>query len=152
MKNQKGATFITAMLMLVIMTILGVSAVKVSSMDILVAGNDQRSMMLFQTAQTELNELSTPSNLLPPLLDNTKFKNDIYDVPSSNSNITKKIKSMKVKYMCQGIDRKAVSIGPSVPPCVMYEFKINTKQGSARESLRRGAGKEIPDDKKNSYL
>jgi len=66
--KQQGATLVTSLMMLTIMTIVGVSAVKVSSTEILIAGNEQEKMKLFQTTQTDLNELSTPLELLTPLV------------------------------------------------------------------------------------
>lgn len=145
-KNQKGATLITSLLMLIIMTVVGVSAVKVSSMDIIVAGNDQQQMMLFQTTSSKLVKLATSVKLLPALVGGVDLDHP-YTVPDAMDNDVEKIKDMKLEYSCSGVNGKANSLGgSSTPPCRMYEFQISTtsKVGGAHEKLRRGAGKLVP--------
>ncbi len=159
--KQQGATLVTSMMMLVIMTIVGVSAVKVSSIDVLVAGNEQQKMELFQTTQTDLNGLSTPLELLAPLVgevdeNGTKAEFDAngkYTVSTSTQK-TAIISDMDTENPCEGIDGKAISWGLSTPPCRLYDFNVNTKKlnSGARESAHRGAGKEVPNDNTNSAL
>lgn len=157
--RQQGATLITALMMLLVLTIIGISAVKMSTIDILVAGNDQQKLMLMQETENDLINLTTPAKLLPPLVgeDGAAFNAEtgVYQVPDPlKSNVTEIIVDLKKTYGCEGISGKAVSIGPDVPPCRLYDFQVRAKkaQGGAKEQRRRGAGKEIPNLGKNSYL
>ena len=159
--KQQGATLVTSLMMLTIMTIVGVSAVKVSSTEILIAGNEQEKMKLFQTTQTDLNELSTPLELLTPLVgevddeqNQAEFDaNGEYTV-STSATKTATITDMDTEYKCEGVNGEAVSIGPSSPPCRLFDFRVNTKKlhSSARATVRRGAGKEVPNDNTNNQI
>ncbi|MEE9445137.1 MAG: pilus assembly PilX N-terminal domain-containing protein [Cocleimonas sp.] len=159
--NQQGATLVTSMMMLVVMTIVGVSAAKVSSIDVLVAGNEQQKMMLFQTTQSDLNDLSTPLKLFAPLVgevgeDDSKAEfdsNGKYTVSTSTVKVAV-ITDLNTEYKCEGVNGKAVSIGPSTPPCRLYDFSVSTKKlnSGARESAHRGAGKEVPNDNTNNGI
>lgn len=146
-KAQQGATLITSMMMLVVMTIIGVSATKVASLDALVVSNDQQKMMLFITKESDLIKLSTSVQLLPAMKDGLDFS--LYSVPKTPDLITENIKDMKTKYDCRGIGGRAVSIGGfGTPDCRLYEFQVSVKasHSSALEIGRRGAGKQVPND------
>ena len=162
-KTQQGATLITALMMLLVMTILGIAAIKMSSISILMAGNDQQKLMLMQNAETDLINLTTPVKLLDPLIKETvngeiaEFDEDtgIYVVLDPYSALaTEIITDMSSIYDCSGFAGRAVSLGPDVPPCRLYDFQIRARSesGGAREVRRRGAGKEVPNIGKNSYL
>jgi len=161
--DQQGATLITALMMLLVMTIIGISAIKMSSISILIAGNDQQKLMLMQETETTLNNLATPGKLIDPLINepvngvNARFdaQTNEYKVPSPfKSNMTEIITDMDTLYGCEGFDGKAVSIGSDVPPCHLYDFKVDAKNQSsgARVVRRRGAGKEVPNIAKHSFL
>jgi hypothetical protein len=161
--DQQGATLITALMMLLVMTIIGISAIKMSSISILIAGNDQQKLMLMQETETTLNNLATPGKLIDPLINepvngvNARFDANTkeYQVPSPfKSNMTEIITDMDILYGCEGFDGKAVSIGSDVPPCHLYDFKVDAKKQSsgARVVRRRGAGKEVPNIAKHSFL
>lgn len=150
-KNQKGATLVVALMLLVVMTIVGVSATKLTSVDLLVAGNEQQQLELFQTTQTDLNLLTTPVKLYDPLVDETLFVNDVYVITQeTGSGKTEEITEL-YEYGCKGIGGKAVGFGT---PCRLYDFKVNTKgpYKTGRDSGSRGAGKEIPDVAINNQI
>jgi len=162
-KNQQGATLITALMMLLVMTILGISAIKMSSISILIAGNDQQKLMLMQETETTLNNLTTPGKLIDPLIheevNGEKAQFDAltkeYLVPNPfKSNMTETITDMDNLYSCEGFDGKAVSIGSDVPPCHLYDFNVNAVSQSSRARVERsrGAGKEVPNIAKHSFL
>lgn len=161
--KQQGATLITALMMLLVMTIVGIAAVKMSSIDIIIAGNDQQRLMLMQETETELVNLSTPAKLIDPLIG--ELVNGIkaifdpetktYRVPEPrNPTSIEIITDLEKKYSCEGFSGKAVSMGPDVPPCRLYDFQVKTRKANsgAKEVRRRGAGKEVPNIGKNSYL
>lgn len=54
MKNQQGVALLMALIMLLVITILGVSAVRMSSNDTQISGNSIYSMMVFQGAESAL--------------------------------------------------------------------------------------------------
>jgi hypothetical protein len=159
--RQQGATLITALMMLLVMTIIGISAIKMSSINILIAGNDQQKLMLMQETETTLNNLASPGKLIDPLIhepiDGTPADFDAqtkeYQVPHPfKANMTETITDMDKLYGCEGFDGKAVSIGSDVPPCHLYDFKVDARKNSARVVRRRGAGKEVPNIAKHSFL
>lgn len=145
--KQQGATLVTALVLLVVMTIIGVTATKMSSIETLIAGNDQSKMKLFQETQSDLYTLTTPLKLMPALLDDTLFVNDTYVVSNSDDITNGHSKKEYIKklggYICKGIDGLAASVGG---PCKLYDFKVTTRSeaGGAREESHRGAGKEVP--------
>ncbi len=62
--KQQGATLVTALVFLVLMTIVSVSAAKISMIDVLVSGNNQQEMLLFQKTSRELEDHTNPTKLL----------------------------------------------------------------------------------------
>ena len=161
--RQQGATLITALMMLLVMTILGISAVKMSSISILIAGNDQQKLMLMQETETTLNNLATPGKLIDPLIheeidgEEARFdaQTNEYKVPNPfKSNMTETITDKEVLYGCEGFNGKAVSIGSDVPPCHLYDFNVKALNPSSRTRVERsrGAGKEVPNIAKHSFL
>ena len=140
-KRQQGATLIISLALLMVMTVVGVTATKMSSVETLIAGNEQSKMKLFQKTQSELYKFATPIQLLPALKDDTLFVNDVY-VVSSAALKKKSIYKLK-RYECKGIDGLARSVGG---PCNLYAFKVktHTATGGARQESHRGGGKEVP--------
>lgn len=150
-KNQTGATLVVSLMLLVVMTIVGVSVTKLSSVDVLVAGNEQQQLELFQTTQTDLNLLTTPVKLFDPLVDDTLFVNDVYVLTQeSGSSKTEQITEL-YEYGCKGIGGRAVTFGT---PCRLFNFKVDTTgpYKTGRDSGSRGAGKEIPDVSVNNQI
>ena len=147
--KQQGATLITALGLLMVMTVAGVTATKMSSIETLIAGNEQSKMKLFQETQSDLYELTTPLKLMPALLDDTLFVNDIYEV--SNAHAKKEFITKLEGYTCKGINGLAASVGG---PCKLYDFKVTTRSeaGGAREESHRGAGKEVPSASVNCLI
>jgi len=159
-RKEQGVTLITVMVFLVVMTIVSVSASKIAMLDVLIAGNDQRQMQLYQDTATDLKKLTTVSLLYIPLTGQSgaEFSKNTgeYTFPSLSDRpkyaeiITDKNKS----YLCGGFAGKAISIGPNQPICDLYDFQINGANigSAAKERHNRGAGKEKPNSSKNSYL
>jgi len=159
--KQKGATLITALSFLALMTIVSVSATKISILDILASGNDQQQSLLFQRSENSLIELTTVSKLYKPMVkvDGASFSESTgeYLFPSANDSdflIQQKITDKKIRYECNGFNGKAISLGPSVPRCDLYDFEARMRKQNTGASARhnRGAGKEKPNLLKNSYL
>ncbi len=148
-KKQQGATLITALGLLMVMTIVGVTATKMSSIETLIAGNEQSKMKLFQETQSDLYKLTTPLKLMPALQDDALFVDGVYEV--SNEHSKKEFIAKLEGYTCKGIDGLPVSVGL---PCKLYDFKITTRSatGGAIEESHRGAGKEVPPVSVNCHI
>jgi len=156
-KKQTGATLFTSLVFLILMTIVGVSAAKISMLDVFMSGNNQQRMEVFQTTSAQLKDATSVVNLYVPLVDPNMGQRGIWThtiTDTRNPNTTKTIYNKVRKYQCGGFDGEAVSIGPDVPPCYLFDFKAASKKdnGSARDRHNRGAGKEFPNPSKNSYL
>ncbi len=148
--KQRGATLLTSLGLLMVMTVIGVTATKMSSIEALVAGNEQTKMKLFQTTQSDLYKFTTPVQLMPVLLDDTLFDNNDEYAAGHDSLKTETITKLS-PYTCKGINGLAVSIGG---PCKLFDFGVSTRSvtGGAREESHRGAGKEVPPTSPNCLI
>ncbi len=155
-KKQRGATLFTALVFLMLMTIVSVSATKISMLDILVSGNNEQHMRIFQTTENDLNELVTPAILLPVLQTEGFGAPWKHELPgkSLKPHTDEEIISRNLEYDCGGFDGKAVSLGPDVPPCYLYDFKVESSLSNSgiQDKHVRGAGKEYPNISRNSSL
>jgi len=159
-KKEQGAALMTVMVFLVLMTVVGVSGSKIALVDVLVAGNDQQKMQLYQVTSTDLKELTTVIELYEPLVERTfSASTGEYNLTDSPTGVTEVITDMSkgdpnISYECGGFSNKAVSIGSNVPPCYLYDFKVKSRlaNSSAKDRHHRGAGKEKPNPRKNSTL
>lgn len=61
--RQGGSVIIAAVIFLLVITILGVSAVKMSAVDTQVAGNSMASMLTYQGAESTLGKAASPNDL-----------------------------------------------------------------------------------------
>lgn len=158
--KQKGATLVTTLILLILMTIVSVSAAKISIFNVIASGNEQQKVMLFQQTENDLKNITTVIELYKPMTgdDGAEFALDtgVYQVPEeANSPDTKlKITDTNIRYACNGFSGQALSLGPSVPRCDLYDFEAKIKKHSsgANDRHNRGAGKEKPNLLKNSYL
>ena len=157
-RKQQGATLFTALVFLTLMTIVSVSATKLSILDVLIAGNNQRQMELYQDTSNDLKELTTVVNLYKPLVKTLGDEFDpvtgIYLVPDTPHGTEMQITDPDKSYSCTGFNGEATSIGPDVPPCDLYDFQVKSTKASSsvRDRHNRGVGKEKPNPSKNSYL
>lgn len=155
-RKQRGATLFTALVFLALMTIVSVSATKISMLDILVSGNNEQQMRLFQTTENDLNGLSTPVKLLPVLSAEGFGAPWIHELPTNSMkpHTKEEIASRNLEYYCGGFNGQAVSMGPDVPPCFLYDFKVEASLSNSgvKDKHIRGAGKEFPNTSRNSTL
>lgn len=152
--KQEGATLMVVMSFLVLMTIVTVSATKISLVDVLVSGNDQQRVIAFTLAANDLT-LHTKTNALDEAYDNDGFNNaqQQYEMDDSTSTLTKYITDMQEKYFCER-DGLGSSIGADAPDCKLYDFQIllNQENTGAREDHHRGGGKMVPQSGSQSSL
>jgi hypothetical protein len=159
-QKQEGATLISVMVFLILMTTVTVSSSKIALMDIMVASNDHKQMRNYQRTANELTELTSVSTLYEPLVERTfDSATGVFDISGTRHGVTETITDISkgnddLYYFCQGFDGKAITIGPSAPRCYIYEFdaKSALKNTGVRDRHVRGAGKEKPNASKSSYL
>ncbi len=154
--RQKGVTLFTSLVFLAIMTIVSVSATRVSMLDILVAGNNEQQMRIFQTTENDLNELTTPVTLLPVLQTEGFGAKWDHQIPANplKPHSEQAIGNRDLEYTCGGFSGRAISVGPDVPPCFLYDFKVERgfSNSGVKDRHVRGAGKEFPNTSRNSNL
>lgn len=155
-KKQKGATLFTSLIFLILMTIVSVSAAKISIMDILVSGNDEQQMLLFQETENDLKELTTPVELITTLVAEGSGVPWVYNYPDNvdKPGNSEKITNRDIEYYCGGFNGLATSQGPDVPPCFLFDFEVSSGKlnTGVRDKHNRGAGKEFPNATRNSAL
>ena len=150
--KQEGVTLITSMLLLVIMTIVGVSATKVSSMDVLIAGHDQQQMLLAQNLNSKLHLFAsvetlektlTTTGFTPSAGETNKY---VFSQASNDGyKVDKEVTDLGYKYTCKR-NGEASDIGPDAPNCDLYDFHIGLKRisSNAKDTRHQGSGKMVP--------
>jgi len=146
-RKEKGATLFTALAILMVLTIVSLSSARMSIIDIKVASNDEQQMMMYQEAENALKKITKPVKLYEWIeaRRNNSGTKGIDDIITLNLTAKTNITQLETEYACVG-KGGAVSIGPEVPSCELYDFHIDiNKEGSGtRDIHHRGAGKEVP--------
>jgi hypothetical protein len=147
-QKQQGATLFTSLVFLTLMTVVSVSATKISMLDILVAGNNQQQMLMFQDTENDLQLLTTPVILLESLYEK-KFAGPWVRKLSSEQKVTNRF----LEYYCTA-DGQASSVGSNVPPCFLFDFEAKKSKHNTgmKDKHTRGSGKEFPDLTQHSSL
>ncbi len=152
--KQEGATLMVVMSFLVLMTIVTVSATKISILDVLVSGNDQQRVIAYNTAANDLTEY-TQASALDEAYSHDGFDNALqqYKAADSTPALTKYITDMEQTYYCER-DGLGSSLGGGAPECKLYDFQIllNQKNTGVREDHRNGGGKMVPQSGSASSL
>ncbi|HFC93248.1 MAG TPA: hypothetical protein ENJ51_10615 [Leucothrix mucor] len=145
--KQKGATLFTALMILIALTIVGISSTRMSILDIKVSKNDEQQMMLYQEAENALKKITKPIKLYEWIEARRadSSAHGIDDINTAHLKAKTNITNLNTEYACVG-KGGAVSIGPEVPFCGLYDFHIdiNKKGTGSRDIHHRGAGKEMP--------
>jgi len=159
-KKQQGATLVTALVFLTLMTIVSVSAAKISMLDVLVSGNNQQQMVLYQKTSRDLNAHAKPTRLLKLLIEDEGEANNYkeewaynFEVAENNPNTNEKITNRVIEYQCGAINGLATSQG-SNNSCRLFDFEVKTKKSNSngRDRQVRGAGKEYPTAARNNLI
>lgn len=169
-KRQLGATLFTSLIFLTLMTIVTVSATKISIIDILVAGNDQQQVEVFHQIENELTDFTDTVRLSVPLdrqksgqtfgnggakVNGIVTDNNTFSFADVSPNTVEIITDLEEIYSClrEGVGS---SLGPNAPVCRLYDFQLR-KSGERNKLVRdqhhQGAGKMVPNSKsKGSFL
>lgn len=78
-KKQSGVALLMSLVMLLLITAIGVSAVKISVLDTSIAGNSMFSSLVFQGAESSLNRSADLFNIKQSAEDRTSTINVIYN-------------------------------------------------------------------------
>ena len=157
-RKQKGVTLAATLVFLMLMTIVAVSATKISILDVLVSGNEQQQMLMFQQAENDLKPIVSITRLVqaygPTGFNGNIASNDRkFRLAESTTFVTKIITDLPVLYPCErnGI---AMSVGAGTPPCDLFDFQVrsNSQVSGAKAKHHRGAGKMLPNLKSNGSL
>lgn len=160
LKQQGATTLLIALFILFVLTIVGISAVKITSLETLIAGNDQQQMILFQETETRLKQLSSIHRLSQTFTNTGFTSNDdadpqqyIFSEADKWKGFTETIQDMQASYPCEQGGR-AMSLGPNMPVCDLYNFEINAKKRNmgAKDIHHSGAGKMVPSKGGNGSL
>ena len=153
-KKQKGATLVTAMVFLVLMTIVGVSASRNSAQDALIAGNDQQRVEVRMSSAAVLRKKTTAYTVISNMPEDTDSPIALEDDSINGVTVKTSINRPDVySYNCAGIDDRANSLGPDIN-CIVFDVVVRGyKEGSgAKNELVQGVGKEHPNVSDSSYL
>jgi len=147
-KRQSGITLITSLMMLLAMTIIGVTAIKVSSVDLLIASNYQEQLSAHQEAKTKTRREVSFYRLHDFVMAETQPPNTVKGAMVSKAEVT----NLNSEYPCKGRSFLANSLGPDAPPCRLFMFAVdaNLKGSGAKENHYQGAGKQYPNQSNGS--
>ena len=148
-KNQSGITLITSLILLVAMTLIGVTAVKLSTIDLMVAHNYQQQLSVYQEAETKIRREVSFYRLHDWMMEDKQPPETKVDSIVSKASVS----DLERSYPCKGKSHLANSIGPDAPACKVFLFSIDSdmKGTGARESHYQGAGKQFPNQSNGSY-
>ena len=151
LKKQSGITLITSLVMLLVMTVLGITAIKLSTIDLIVAKNYQQQLAVYQAAESALRKDVKFYHLFEWMLDNTKHPGESTDDGVVSETL---VVDLDRDYICKGRQNLATSIGPDSPSCKLFMFTIDSylEGTGAKARHYQGAGKQVPNASKGSYL
>jgi Tfp pilus assembly protein PilX len=147
--KQSGMTLITSLMMLLVLTILGVTAMKISTVDLLIANNYQKKLQVYQAAESKIQKDVDFYWLYQWMTTDVNAPtDDAKDIVSSSE-----IVDLDDSYQCTPNDL-ATSLGPDSTPCRIYMFQVSSsmKTSGAKETHYQGAGKLTPNLSKGSFL
>jgi len=136
-------------MMLLVMTIIGVTAIKISSVDLLVASNYQQQLSVYQEAETKIKRDVSFYRLHDWMMDDKQPPVSTKAKMTSNAEVT----DLERDYPCKGRSNLANSLGPDAPNCKLFMFAVdaNIKGTGAKENHYQGAGKQFPNQSNGSY-
>ena len=151
LKKQSGITLITSLVMLLVMTVIGLTAIRLSTIDLVVAKNYQHQLTVYQAAESALRKDVNFYHLYEWMLDNTKHPGETTDEGVVSETL---VVDLEKDYICKGRQNQATSIGPDAPSCKLFMFTIDSHlEGTgAKDRHYQGAGKQVPNASKGSYL
>lgn len=134
-----------ALVVLLIITMLGISAARLSTQDLIIASNEQQMMMVTQASESARSKSVSFYNLFKWLDDGTlpAKQTQQLDTGSVESKIAVDVGE---KYICYGQSGEAMSLGPGATWCRVYTFTVDSRLTGtgAHNRVMKGEGKELP--------
>jgi len=142
-KNQQGVALIVALVILLVITILGISSVRLSTQDLMIANNEQQQMFVAQATESARNRVVSFYNVIQWINDETTPETQTRSLSVGKVRSTVTI-TRGASYNCLGQSGEASSVGVGANRCRIYRFAIDsTLLGTgARQQLLKGEGKE----------
>ncbi|MCK5895292.1 MAG: pilus assembly PilX N-terminal domain-containing protein [Cocleimonas sp.] len=155
MKNksaQQGASLFMGLVILLVISILGISSVRLSILDTLMASNDEQKMLVTQTSETTKKKVVYFYYLFKWISANETPEKITTTMKSTTISSQVEINSGEF-YPCFGQTGEAMSLGPAAPKCRVFSFEIESKIAGtgAQERLVKGEGKEFPNIHGHSF-
>ncbi len=150
--SQLGASLLVGLVILLVISILGISSVRLSILDTLMASNDEQQMLVTQTSETARKKVVNFYHLFK-WIKNGDIPNEVTTTIKSTHIVSKVDLDSGEFYPCFGQIGEAMSLGPAAPKCRVFSFKIDSKiiGTGAQETLVKGEGKEFPNIHGNSF-
>lgn len=145
LKKQEGVSLIVALVVLLIITILGISAARLSSQDLIIASNEQQQMMVSQASESARSKTVSFYNLFQWLENRTEP--DIQTRSLSTGSVKSEITvDVGEQYVCYGQSGEAMSVGAGASLCRVYTFSVDSRLigTGAYDRVIKGEGKELP--------
>lgn len=143
--TQKGVSLLITLIMLMVISMIGVSAVRMSSQDLMIASNEQQQMLVNQTSESSRREVVSFYNLFQWLEEGTIPASRVHTLDSGEIKTTIAL-TQGIDYPCLGQSGEAMSIGAGMNKCRAYNFSVKSKlQGTGAIAERfKSEGKELP--------
>ncbi len=144
-KHQEGVSLVVALVVLLVITMIGISSVRLSTQDVIIASNEQQQMLIDQASESARKKVVSFYNVYKWIDDETTP--DVQSRQLGSGNIQSNVVITRgAKYTCFGQDGEAMSIGPSTNKCRVYTFAIDSVLlgTGAHTKLIKGEGKELP--------
>ncbi len=150
-KKQQGATLISALTFLVLMTVVSVSAMKVSIVDILIAGNDQSKSQAFVSAGQALAKNADFYTVFKKIVHPDTDANPVTGILETEATV---IELSSISSHCSGIDGRANSIAigdNNVASCKHYLVTAKGFKNKSQISDTHviSVAKSVPNDNTN---
>jgi hypothetical protein len=150
--SQQGASLLVGLVILLVISILGVSSVRLSILDTLMASNDEQQMLVTQTSETAKKQVVYFYHLFKWISEGENPDDITTTIKSTHISSRITLDSGEF-YPCFGQAGEAMSLGPAAPKCRVFSFEIDSKIAGtgAQEKLVKGEGKEFPNIHGNSF-
>lgn len=145
-RKQRGATLFTSLVFLTLMTIVTVSAAKIGSLDVLLSGNNQQQMLVFQQTDKTLIGFSNPVVVVVAVDENDGVKNEWTKNLTVMKHEKREVKNRNIAYPCKD-NGLATSLGSDdAGQCYMFDLSAEDRlvNRGLTDKHFRGVGKLLP--------
>jgi type IV pilus assembly protein PilX len=142
-RGQRGAALVFSLLILLVLTILGVAALRTSTLEQMMAGNTQDQTRAFTAADTGLIRARQPANMTSAVED---FGEIVYDLPGMRARATAATPTSLMIGKVQIRSGAPEGSGTSVPKYFNQRVTGEVPTSNARAVLNQGLRGSAPLD------